>query len=208
MRKFKFFLNFDKEEQWLNEMAKQGFQLVNKSIRYEFQSAPPENTSIKIDYRTFKKKDDFEDYRALFEDCGWKHIAGTKSSGYQYFKNINDNGNEDIFSDAYSKACRYKRISEMWIWLASCFIPIFAVLVSTGAIKVKALLNPKLLYYTPGLWEKTGSSFWNAFLFETPFVLFRGFFWMLIPIVIILYLIFAFKSNKEYQKIQEDKYVK
>jgi len=209
MRKFKFFLNFDKEEQWLNEMAKQGYQLTNKSsFGYEFQPAKPEPAMIKIDYRTFKKKGDFEDYLALFEDCGWKHIAGTKSSGTQYFKRSDARGNEDIFSDADSKASRYKRISEMWFTLAATFIPIFAALVSTGSIKVGALLNPKLLYYTPGLWEKTGASFWSAFWFETPFAFFRGFFWMIIPLMIILYLFFAYKANKQYQMTQENKHIK
>ncbi|WP_282940113.1 DUF2812 domain-containing protein [Paenibacillus sp. RC67] len=209
MRKYKFFLNLDKEEQWLNEMAKQGYQLTNKSsFGYEFQPAALEHAAIKIDYRTFKKKVDFEDYLALFEDCGWKHIAGTKSSGAQYFMKVDESGNEDIFSDADSKAGRYKRISDMWMTLASTFIPLFAVLVSTGSIKIGALLNPKLLYYTPGLWEKTGSSFWSAFWFETPFAFFRGFFWMLIPLMILLYLIFAYKANKQYQKTQEEKYVK
>jgi hypothetical protein len=208
MRKFKFFINFDKEEKWLNEMAKQGYKFTKKSIGYEFQPAKPENAAIKMDYRTFKKQEDFEDYCALFEDCGWKHITGTKSSGSQYFKNIDVNGSEDIFSDADSKAGRYKRISQMWITLASSFIPIFAVLISTGSIDAGALLNPKLLYYTPGLWEETGAAFWGAFLFETPFALFRGFFWVLLPIMIVLYLIFALKANKQYQKTQEDKYGK
>jgi hypothetical protein len=70
----------------------------------------------------------------------------------------------------------------MWITLASSFIPIFAVLISTDSIDAGALLNPKLLYYTPGLWEETGAAFWGAFLFE--------------------------KAHKQYQKTQEDKYGK
>jgi len=206
MKMFKFFINFDKEEQWLNEMAKKGYKFTNKSFGYEFQPAEPENAVIKIDYRTFNKKADFEDYRALFEDSGWKHIAGTKSSGAQYFIKIDENGNDDIFSDADSKARRYKRISQMWISLATSFIPIFVVLITTGSIDAKALLNPKLLYYTPGLWESTGADFWRAFLFETPFVLFRSFFWAFIPIMIVLYFIFAYKANKHYKNAQEDKF--
>jgi hypothetical protein len=127
MRKIKFFTNFDKEEKWLNEMAKQGYQFKNKSVGYEFQPSKPENAVIKMDYRTFKKQEDFQDYCALFEDSGWKHIAGSKSSGYQYFKKAGEHGSADIFSDVDSKAGRYKRISDMWISLASAFIPIFVV---------------------------------------------------------------------------------
>jgi hypothetical protein len=205
MRKFKFFINFDKEEKWLNEMANEGYQFTHKSVGYKFQSAAPENATIKMDYRKFKKQGEFEDYCALFEDSGWQHIEGTKSSGYQYFKKANEHGSEDIFSDADSKAGRYKRLSAMWMSLVSAFIAIFAVLILTGSIDGKAFLNPKLLYYTPGLWQETGAAFWGAFLFETPFAFFRGFFWVLIPIMIVLYLIFALKANKQYQKTQEDR---
>ncbi|MFD0679375.1 MULTISPECIES: DUF2812 domain-containing protein [unclassified Paenibacillus] len=208
MKKFKFFINFEKEEQWLNKMAQQGYRFTKKTMGYEFQPDKPDNAVIKMDYRTFKKQEDFADYCALFEDCGWQHITGTKSSGYQYFRKIHENGYDDIFSDADSKAGRYKRISEMWSTLATTFIPIFVVLISTDSIDTAAFLNPKLLYYTPGLWEETGSAFWKAFLFETPFAFFRGFLWLLIPIMIVLYLIFAFKANKQYSKIQADKYGK
>ena len=48
---------------------------------YEFEPTKPDHAKIKVDYRTFKKQEDFEDYCALFEDSGWEHIAGTKSSG-------------------------------------------------------------------------------------------------------------------------------
>lgn len=205
MKKYKFFNNFDNEEKWLNEMAMQGFVLVNKSVRYEFEPGKPDNTMIRIDYRTFKHQQDFEDYRALFEDSGWIHIAGSKSSGSQYFKKAEGSINEDIFSDVDSRAARYQRISQMWLSLAACFIPIFAVLISMDYIDVAAFLNPKSLYYTPGLWEKDGAQFWSSFLIETPFALFRGFIWMVIPVMIIIYMIFAIKAKRQYQKTQENK---
>ncbi|WP_240415938.1 DUF2812 domain-containing protein [Paenibacillus periandrae] len=208
MRKFKFFINFDKEEEWLNEMARQGYIFTGKSFGYKFQPAKPEHAAIKMDYRKFKKTADFEDYRALFEDSGWKHIAGTKSSGAQYFKNSGAHGSEDIFSDTDSKAARYKRISEIWVSTATALIPLFVVLTTTDLIDVKAFLNPKLLYYTQGLWEKSGAGFWQAFLFETPFALFRGFFWMLIPIMIVICFLLAHKANKLYKESQEDHYTK
>lgn len=204
MKKWKFFINLEREEEWLNHMAKQGYKLVKKSFGYQFEPAEAEDAIIKIDYRTFKRKEDFEDYRALFEDSGWKHIWGTKHSGYQYFKKVDPNGSEDIFSDVDSKAARYKRMSEMWFLSAVCYIPIFVILMYSGSIDVKALVNPKLLYFTPGLWEKTGAEFWSAFLFETPFALFRGVLWLFFPLMILLYLVFAFKANKRYKEIGQD----
>ncbi|WP_443659137.1 DUF2812 domain-containing protein [Clostridium algidicarnis] len=32
MRKFKFFINYDKEEKWLNDMAKKGYELETASF--------------------------------------------------------------------------------------------------------------------------------------------------------------------------------
>ncbi len=69
-------------------MAAQGYQLVTVSFLYQFRKAKPEQSTIKIDYRQFKKEEDFQDYCALFEDSGRKHIAGTRYSGTQYFKRV------------------------------------------------------------------------------------------------------------------------
>lgn len=204
MIKYKFFTNFEKEEKWLNEMAQQGYRFVGKSMGYKFVPAEPEGAIIKIDFRKFAKKDDFEDYLALFEDSGWEHVSGTRSSGYQYFRKIDDKGDEDIFSDADSKAARYKRLSEMCLSVAYSFVPILAVFYSTDLIDPTVFANPKSLYLTPGLWQKTGTEFWRAFLFETPFALFRGFLWVTIPAMIIMYLAFGYKADQQYKKTREN----
>lgn len=81
MKKFKVFVNLTKEEEWLNEMANRGWELSEKKTKYKFHKVSPNNTIMKIDYRNFKSKEDFENYITFFEDCGWKHVAGTKTSG-------------------------------------------------------------------------------------------------------------------------------
>ncbi|WP_428910004.1 DUF2812 domain-containing protein [Niallia sp. Krafla_26] len=198
MRKFKYFIDFEKEEKWLSDMAKQGYQLVNTSFGYKFRAVEPEETMIKVDYRKFKKQEDFIDYLTLFEDSGWKHVAGTKSSGTQYFKKMNKS-HDDIFSDTISKAGRYKRLSNMFIELAILYFPILIALITTDIIDINALVNPKHLYLTPGLWEMNGYSFWFSFLFETPFALMRGFAWYFFPVLFLLYLVFGYKANKLYK---------
>ncbi|WP_369596726.1 DUF2812 domain-containing protein [Tuberibacillus sp. Marseille-P3662] len=64
------FIDYDKEEKWLREMAKEGYQLEDASFRYKFRSTEPEYTVIKVDYRHLKKHEDFIDYCTLFEDSG------------------------------------------------------------------------------------------------------------------------------------------
>lgn len=201
MRKYKFFVDLAKEEQWLNEMAAQGYILAGKTGgSYRFESGEPGSFVLRIDYRAFKHAADFEDYRLLFEDSGWQHIAGTKSSGAQYFLKKTADQSEDIFSDADSKAGKFKRLSEMWFSLAVCFLPILTALVMAGNIDLTAFLQPAKLYYTPGLWDKTGADFWGAFLFETPFALLRGFIWLILPVSIVLYAVFAAKARNQYNK--------
>ncbi|WNS46065.1 DUF2812 domain-containing protein [Paenibacillus sp. MMS20-IR301] len=204
MRKFKFFTNFDHEEHWLREMSRQGYRLSDKgTFSYTFVPAPPEDVLVKMDYRIFKKREDFEDYRALFEDSGWEHVLGTKRSGHQYFKAARKQRDEEIFSDVTSKASRYKRMAEMWAMLVLSFFPILIALILTNTIDLQIVTNPKLLYYTPGLWDMEGMSFWRAFLFETPFALFRGFLWLFLLIMFLLYLYFAYSANKQYKKAQK-----
>jgi len=201
MRKFKFFIDYDKEEKWLKEMEKEGYQLESKFVGgYKFRLTKPEDTTIKIDYRTFKKEEDFIDYCALFEDSGWQHIAGKKSSGTQYFKKIDRDSDDDIFSDNVSKAGKYKRLSNMFLEMAICYLPLLVAMISADIINMDAIFNPRLLYLTNGLWEMTGAAFWRAFLFETPFVLFRGFVWLFIPVTMMLFLFFSFRAKRLYEK--------
>ena len=152
MKKFKFFLNLDKEEKWLNEKSDEGWELYDKTWDYKFRKTAHFST-IKIDYRTFKSKNDFQDYKTLFQDSGWEHITGSKSSGKQYFKKIERNASTDIFSDNFSKAERYHRMARVWVSLALSYIPLTVVLYMTRMVDFKALIHPKSLYYTPGLWE-------------------------------------------------------
>lgn len=200
MKKFKFFSNYDKEEKWLSKMAKQGYQLKSVSFGYSFYPAPPEQVVIRIDYRTFKNNQDFLNYCTLFEDSGWQHIAGSKQSGSQYFKKINSVGDNDIFSDSFSRAGRYKRLSNMWLSFSVVWLPFLVVMFTSDWLKADGFLNPKELYLTPGLWEMSGFNFWRHFLFETPFALLRGFsvfFWF---IIVLFYLFYAIKSWCLYKK--------
>ncbi|MBA4509618.1 DUF2812 domain-containing protein [Clostridium sporogenes] len=199
MRKFRLFTDYNKEEKWLNEMYKKGYELKNISFGYKFRSIEPEDATVRIDYRIFNKKENFIDYCTLFEDSGWKHLAGSKNSGVQYFKKIHENSQEDIFSDDISKVARYKRLSDHSMMFALCFFALSISLISNGSINVNLILNPKLLYYTPGLWERTGVAFWGGLLFETPFALGRSIVF-LIPLIVVLNFYLAIKARMLYNK--------
>lgn len=103
------------------------------------------------------------------------------------------------------KAARYNRYANMSFEIAMSFLPLLVVFYLVDIIDFKAFINPKELYLTPGLWDKTGISFWFSFLFETPFALMRGFAWSFMPLTIILYLLFGYRSNKLYLQNTSDR---
>lgn len=172
MKKFKIFKDFKKEEQFLNEMAKKGYQLVkyNSLGIYTFKPAEPKNLNYKIDYRIFSKKSDFEEYCTLFKDAGWEHVCGKYQSGTHYFlSNSEKTKNGDIFSDEESQLERYKRFS------AQCFVSLTLSIVYFYILAPNnwSFFDIRSWYFADNLWEMTGSMFWKAFLFETPFVILR-----------------------------------
>jgi len=205
MRKFKFFSDCDKEETWLSEMLQKGYELESIYFGYKFHLIKKENASVRIDYRTFKKNEDFIDYCNMFEDSGWKHLVGSSQSGAQYFKNNGENKEDNIFSDSISKAEKYIRLSNIQMTFATVLFMLSSAVISSNYDIVKSLLNPKLLYLTPGLWERTGTAFWGRFLFETPFAIMRSFIYLL-PLAMVIYIFLLIKSRMLYKKQKKSNY--
>ncbi|GGE71954.1 DUF2812 domain-containing protein [Priestia taiwanensis] len=112
------FNSFTQEEQWLQSMLDEGWVLKGysaddiDSCQYVFapiQQQKQRNYTYKVDYRIFSKKDEFEEYRNLFEDTGWTLL----SEGIMYTKHIFytdiQNNTRHIFSDLESYKEREKR---------------------------------------------------------------------------------------------------
>lgn len=203
MRCIKWFLDLDKEERWLNEMAKKGylFRSTNCFGYYDFECIDEKecNAVVKTDFRIFKSYKEFDNYIALFEDSGWKHVWGTQAYGTQYFVKRNADASEDIFSDYASKVGKYKRVAMMWISLASAYIPVF--IVNFMNFDSSQIFSFKSLYITPGLWEMKGLLFWRQFLIETPFVMMRGIGHpIFITILFLLYIIVCLLIYTKYRK--------
>jgi len=201
MIRFRLFMDFAREEAWLNEMARQGWELTAVSLgNYHFRQAEQNDTKIRIDFREFSNQTGYESYITLFEDSGWQHLAGTRTSGAQYFKRVSPDSTEDIFSDALSRAMRYRRFAGMWLTLAATMLVLLTALAVSGSLDLQAIIKPKLFYLTPGLWEREGAAFWKAFLFETPFALMRALLVYFMPVPLILYLVNALHSYRLFMK--------
>lgn len=204
-------MNIDREEAWINDIISQGYclkQVRTSTGRYEFEETDTAEhqkflPNVRIDFRTFKKQEDFEDYLALFEDCGWHHICGTKSNGVQYFEKMRPDCGDEIFSDQYSRAERYRKMANVWLGILPSYIALMIVFTTTGLTNAPQITSWKELYYTPGLWDMTGARFAGAFLFETPFALGRAFgciYPLLLLIIVLCYAYFALSALYWYQK--------
>lgn len=71
---------------------------------------------------------------------------------------------------------------------------------ANGNFDPAVIINPKTLYFTPGLWDLTGLEFWRAFLFETPFALGRGLAWVFQLAIIGVSLYFVIRTYIEGKK--------
>jgi hypothetical protein len=113
MKKFRVFIDMEKEEQYLKQLAEQGWGLVKYSSLniYTFEKITPQTLNYKIDYRDFKNKAAYSEYLTLFEDSGWRHISGSKNSGIHIFLPLDSQAQAmDIFSDNTSRNERYKHL--------------------------------------------------------------------------------------------------
>ena len=178
MKKFRIFLSLKKEEEWINSIQEEGYKLVSVNSvvpMYTFEKLSTKEMFIpyvRLDFREKSmKKTNYEDYVTLFSDSGWKLIKGSRFGGAQYFQQKRPDVSRGIFSDKDSQESakrRYVKYGYSYGFLFLLYFYIFSRNTSWTQI-----INFKSWYLTPNIWNLKGVSFWYAFLFETPFALFR-----------------------------------
>ena len=71
-----------KQEEWLNKMAEQGYRLIRvDKMLYEFEECNPDRVEYRVEYIGSKSKNNSQEYFQFLEDMGYK----------VFFKNINLN---------------------------------------------------------------------------------------------------------------------
>ncbi len=112
IRKTKWFWPWqdDKEEDWLEEMSRQGLHLKRPILpaRYEFTMGQPKEYTYRLDFQDSFKPKNQDEYLRLFTDDGWEHLG--QLGGWQYFrKPLGASGEREIFTDSDSKVQKYNR---------------------------------------------------------------------------------------------------
>lgn len=199
MRKYRWFVDADKEENWLNQMGENDWvcQRVNGFGLYEFTKQPGADQVIRLDFQTISSKESYEEYVQLHKDFGWAHIGGTRKSSVHHWRKKRT-GEDVLFSDTVSQQAYYKRLSLYY----GSFALFFFVLTISLFDSFTEYASIQEAYFTPGLWEKQGLSFLLSFLFETPFALGRyGAPWL----ILFFFILFAFaymRSEKKKKSVE------
>ena len=105
IRKWIWVWEFDKEEQWLNTMAQQGWVLDRVGFcRYEFVKCEPGEYIVRLEMREHD-----EAYLSFMADTGAEYVG--RMAKWIYFRRKAEHGPFDIFSDLDSRLEHLKRIS-------------------------------------------------------------------------------------------------
>jgi hypothetical protein len=107
LRKLFWVWDFEKEEQWLNEMAQTGWALDGVSLcTYHFVACTPGEYTVRLEMHPHD-----DTYISFMEETGAKYIG--RMVTWIYFKKHVEEGEFDIFSDYDSKIKHLNKIGTM-----------------------------------------------------------------------------------------------
>lgn len=112
--------NYDKEENWLNDMSSRGLQLVNPGIgRYTFEEGVPGAYQYRIEYLDkWPRNPESAAYIRFMEESGIEHVGSIKN--WVYFRKKTSDGPFDLFNDIDSRIRHIKKIFRLMV----CLLPI------------------------------------------------------------------------------------
>ncbi len=107
IRKWVWVWDFDKEEEWLNEMAMNGWVLESVGLcTYNFVRCEPGEYSVRLEMHPYD-----ESYLAFMRETGAEYVG--RMMLWIYFRKKTADGPFDLFSDIDSKISHLDRIGKM-----------------------------------------------------------------------------------------------
>lgn len=110
----KWYSHYEKEEEWLNTMAKRGLALTRYTwCKYVFEDCQPGEYIFRIEFlQENPSTPKGREYIEFMEETGADYISSY--GHWVYFRKKAANGPFDIYSDTDSKINHYKRIATLW----------------------------------------------------------------------------------------------
>ncbi|RDY26942.1 DUF2812 domain-containing protein [Romboutsia weinsteinii] len=131
----KLYCSYEKEEQWLNEMAAKGMMLKNYTFgTYYFEKDIPGKYIYRIELlENAPNHTESRVYIEFMEDTGVEYISSYMN--WVYFRKKSDEGEFDLYSDLDSKIKHYNRILQLtsiifYVNLIAMFVNLYIGLVA------------------------------------------------------------------------------
>jgi hypothetical protein len=114
----------EKEERWLEQMARHGWHLVRGGIRFTFRQGPPAEVRYRLDYRR-GLHGGLEEFKTLCRDAGWEYVD--RFLDWHYFRATSAAAPE-LYTDTESLIDRDRRI----LGLLLLVLMVMVLQISTG----------------------------------------------------------------------------
>ncbi len=125
--------DYEKEEQWLREMANKGWMLNSVNVWfYTFVRITPKDIVFKLDFQDTREEPE-EEYLKMLEDYGWAYLTSVNNYRYLYKEATGDEAENELYSDNASKLDMLQRIVKCKVLPVMC---IFLCCVVPGFIRV------------------------------------------------------------------------
>lgn len=137
--KYRFYLDFEKEEKWINEMAAHGWHLEKFTLgRFTFTQGEPGTFIYRNEFIVGKSTKEKKEYFDLLKDSGITLIH--EFGGWVYMKKAATEGPFEIYTDTKSKIDYSKR-------MLNIFLLLFFINVCLGILNVGIIGNQSPLQY-------------------------------------------------------------
>lgn len=108
---WKAFVNFEKEEKWLNDMAERGLNFISYSFaRYTFEEGTPGEYIYRMELlEKLPEHPESKEYINFIEETGAEHVDTYMR--WVYFRKKRSEGPFDLYSDYDSRIKYYKKVA-------------------------------------------------------------------------------------------------
>ncbi|WP_433745859.1 DUF2812 domain-containing protein [Falsibacillus pallidus] len=136
---YRFYLDDEKEEKWINEMAAQGWHLKKFSLgRFTFTKGEPGAFVYRNEFVAGKSSMEKKDYFEFLKDSGIAIVH--EFGGWVYMKKPGAEGPFELYTDTSSKIGYYKR-------KLNNFLILFFINALMGAINISFLGDGSMTQY-------------------------------------------------------------
>jgi hypothetical protein len=113
----KAFIDYEKEEKWLNEMAAKGLAMTDYSwCRYVFEDSKPGEYTYRLELLdNVATHPESRKYIEFLEETGAEQVASYMR--WIYFRKKTEDGPFDLYTDIDSKLMHYRRVFQLWFAL-------------------------------------------------------------------------------------------